>query len=153
MEKSVANGEDIGFGHSKVPIEDFNEFALDPPDVAFAEGACDHGPVDIFQSRVVGVFGSDDEGSEEHAVKGPLLGLNGEIRPSALDVEEGDKDVGDCDLSPRNNICHELGELGVLAGARDCASAGRGGGWDTEGKRDDLSSRLDDLFCEMKVSY
>ena len=90
VQKSVANNEEIGLGHGEVPIEDFDELTLDPADVTLAEGAGDHGPMDIFQGRVIGVLRGDDESAEEDAMKSPLLGLNGEIRLGALDVDEGD---------------------------------------------------------------
>ena len=123
MQKGATNREQIGFSHGEIPVEDFDELALDSANVAFAERARDHSPMDVFQSRVVGVFGSDYESAEENAVECPLLGLNGEIRSGTLDVHEGDKDVGHGDFSSLEDFRHELGELRVLARTGDCASA------------------------------
>jgi len=134
------NDEEIGLGNREVPVEDFDELALNPSDIALAKGTGYHSPMNIFQSRVIGVLGGDDESAEENAVKGPLFGLNGEIRPGSLDVDEGDKDVGDGNLSPLEDSRDKLGELGVLAGTGDGTSARRRGGWDTKGEVDDLSS-------------
>ena len=78
-------------------------------------------------------------------MKSPLFGLNGEIRPGALDVDEGDKNVGDRYLGSLDDRRDELGELGVLVGAGARASARRSG-WETKSKVDDLNSRLDKLF-------
>jgi len=139
MQESVMNDEEIGFGDGELPVDDIDELALDPSNIALAEGTGDHSPMNVFQSRVIGVLGGDDEGAEENAVKGPLFGLNGEIRPGALDVDEGDKDVGDSDLSSLDNVRDELGELGVLVGAGDRASARRRGGWNTKSEVDDLN--------------
>ena len=103
--------------------------------------------MDVSQRRVIGVFGGDDQGTEENAVKGPVFGLYREIRPGALDVDEGDKDVGDGNLSALNDTRDELGELGVLVVAGDGTPTRRRGGWETKGEVDDFSGRLDDLFC------
>jgi len=86
-------------------------------------------------------------------VQGPVLGLNGEIWLGALDVDEGDKDVCDGNLSSLDDVRDKLGELWVLVGAGDGTSAGRRGGWETKSKVNDIGSRLHELFCEMKVSY
>jgi hypothetical protein len=145
MQESVANDEQIGFGNSELPVEDFDELALDPPNVTLAEGAGDHHPMNVFQGRVVGVLCGDDVSAEENAVKCPLFGLNGEIRLGALDVDESDKDVRDRHLSSLEYRRHELGELGVLVGAGGRSSARRGG-WDTESKVDDVDCRLNELF-------
>jgi hypothetical protein len=153
MEDIVVNTEEIGFGNSEIPVEDFDEFALYPSNVTLAERAGDHSPVNVLQGGVIGVFGSDDESAEKNAMKGPLLGLNGEIGPCALDVDEGDKNVGDADLSSFDDGRDELGELWVLVGAGDRTSARSRGGWETKSKVDDLRSRLDELLCEIKVSY
>ena len=56
MQKGVANDEDIGFGNSEIPVEDFDELALDPSNVTLAECAGDHCPMNVFQGRVVGVL-------------------------------------------------------------------------------------------------
>ena len=104
MQKGVSDDKEIGFGNGQVPIEDFDELALDPSDVALAESVGDHSPVDVLQGRVVGILGGDDESAEENAVEGPLFGLDGEIRPGALDVDEGDKEVGDGNLSSCDNV-------------------------------------------------
>ena len=56
MEEGVANGEEIGFGNGKIPVQDFDELALDPSNVALSEGAGDHSPVNVFQSRVICVL-------------------------------------------------------------------------------------------------
>ena len=146
MQKSVANSEEIGFGNSQIPIENLNELALDPSNITFAKRVRDHRPVDVLQSRVVGVLGGNDEATEEDAVEGPLLCLNGEIRLGAFDVREGNKKVGGSNLSSLDNVRHELGELRVLAGAGNCASARRGGGWDTKGQVNDLGSGLNNMF-------
>jgi hypothetical protein len=153
MKKGGSNGEEIGFGHSQVPVEDFNELALDPANVTFAERARDHSPMDVFESRVIGVLGGDDESAEEDAVKSPFLCLDGEIRFGPFDVDEGNEKVGDRNLSSLDNVRYELGELRVLAGAGDRTTARRGGGWDVKGHVDDLSSGLNYLFCEKKVRY
>jgi len=146
MKKGGPNSEKIGFGHRQVPVEDFDEFALDPANVTFAERVGDHSPMDVFESRVIGVLGGDDESAEEDAVKSPLLGLNGEIRFGSFDVDEGNEEVGDRNLSSFDNVRYELGELRVLAGAGDCTTARRGGGWDVKSHVDDLSSGLNYLF-------
>ena len=39
MRESVIDDEKIGLGNSEIPVEDFDEFALDPADVALAKGA------------------------------------------------------------------------------------------------------------------
>jgi len=151
IQEDVVDEEEIGFGNSEIPIEDLDELALNPTNVTLAEGAGDHRPMNVLQGRVIGVFGSDDESAEENAVKGPLLGLNREVGLGALDVDEGDKDVGDGNLSSLDDIRDELGELGVLVGADDRTSTRRGG-WEIKGEVDDLSCRLHELFCEIKVS-
>ena len=125
MQKGVANDKEIGFGDGQVPIKDFDKFALDPSNVTFAKRVRDHSPMDVLESRVIGVLGGDDESAEENAVKGPFLCLDREIRLGALDVDEGDKQVGDGNLSSFDNVRYELGELRVLAGAGNCSSARR----------------------------
>jgi len=144
MQKSIANREEVGFGHGQVPVEDFNELAFDPSDVTFAERVGDHRPMDVFQSRVVGVFGGDNESAKENAVESPFFGLDGKIGFGALDVDECNKDVGDGNLSSFDDVRYELGELRVLVGAGDGASARRS--WGTKGKLNDLGSLLDYLF-------
>ena len=119
VEESAMNHKEVGFGNGELPVDDFDELAFDPSNVPLAEGAGDHSPVNVFQGRVVGVLGGDDESAEENAMKGPLFGLDREIRLGPLDVDEGDKDVGDTDLSSLDNVRDELGELRVLAGAGD----------------------------------
>lgn len=56
MEERVADDEEIGLGDGEFPVEDFNELALDPPNVTLSEGTGDHSPVNVFQSRVIGVL-------------------------------------------------------------------------------------------------
>ena len=153
MQKSVANDEEIGFGNGEVPVEDFDELAFNPSNITLAEGAGHHSPMNVLQSRVIGVLGREDESAEENAVKGPLFGLNREIRPGALDVDEGDNDVGNGNLSSLDDVRDKLGELGVLVGTGDGTSTRRRGGWGTKGEVDDLSGRLYELFCEVRVSY
>ena len=151
VQEHVVDEEEIGFGNGEIPIEDLDELALNPANVTLAEGAGDHSPMNVLQGRVICVFGSDDERAEENAVKGPLFGLNREIGFGTLDVDEGDKDVGDSNLSSLDDIRDKLGELGVLVGADDGASTRRGG-WETKGEVDNLSRRFHELFCEIKVS-
>ena len=86
-------------------------------------------------------------------MQGPVLGLNGEIWLGALDVDEGDKDVGDGNLSSLDDVRDKLGELWVLVGAGDGTSAGGRSCWETKGEVNNLGSRLHELFCEIKVSY
>ena len=56
MEERIADEKEVALGHGKVPIEDFDELALDPSNVALSECSRDHRPVDVFQSRVIGVL-------------------------------------------------------------------------------------------------
>ena len=86
-------------------------------------------------------------------MQGPFLGLDGEIWLGALDVDEGDKYVGDGDLSSLDDVRDKLGELWVLVGAGDGTSAGRRSGWETKSEVNNIGGRLHELFCEMKVSY
>ena len=86
-------------------------------------------------------------------MQGPVLGLNGEIWLGALDVDEGDKDVGDGNLSSLDDVRDKLGELWVLVGAGDGTSAGGRSYWETKGEVNNLGGRLHELFCEIKVSY
>jgi len=146
IQHSVVDGEEIGFGNSEIPVEDFDKLALDPTDVALAEGAGDHSPMNVLQGRVIGVFGGEDESAKENAVEGPLFRLNGKVWPGALDVDEGDKYVGDGNLGSLDDVRDELSELGVLVGAGDRTSARRRGGGETKGEVDDLGGRLDELF-------
>ena len=71
-------------------------------------------------------------------MKGPLFGLDGEIRPGALDVDEGDKDVGDGGLGSLDDASNELCEFGVLVGTSGGASS-RSGGGDIESEVDNLN--------------
>ena len=107
--------------------------------------------MDVFEGRVIGVLGGDNEGAEENAVKSPLFGLNGEIRLGALDVHEGDQKVGGGNLSSLDHVRYELGELRVLVCAGDGTTSRRRGGRGTEGNVNDLSSGLNNVLCEMKV--
>lgn len=111
MKQGISDNEKVGLGHGEVPVEDLDELALDPADVALAKRAGDHRPVDVFQSRVVGVLGGNDESAEEHAVKSPLLGLHGEIRSGASDVDECGEDVGGSDFGSLDNVPNKLVEL------------------------------------------
>lgn len=111
MKERIANNEEIGFRNTQVPVEDIDEFAFDPSNITLPESVGDHGPMDVFQRRVIGVLGRDDESAEENAVKGPLFGLDGEIGPGASDVDEGNKDIGDGDFGSLDNVRHELSEL------------------------------------------
>ena len=86
-------------------------------------------------------------------MKGPLFGLDREIRLGALDEDEGDEDVGDGGFSSLDDACNEFGELGVLVGAGGGPSARRGrGGGDIESVVDNLDCCLHEMFCEIQVS-
>ena len=85
-------------------------------------------------------------------MKGPLFGLNREIRPGALNVDEGDEDVGGSGLCSLDDVRDELSELGVLVSAGSGTSARSGGGWEVKSKVDDLDGGLDKLLCESRVS-
>ena len=52
-------GEDICFGDRELPVEDGEELALDPANVALAEDTGAHGPVNVLQRAVVGVLGAE----------------------------------------------------------------------------------------------
>ena len=78
-------------------------------------------------------------------MQGPLFGLNRKIRPGALDVDEGDKDVGDGGLSSLDDVRDELGELCVLVVAGGRTSAGRGSR-DIESEFDDFDGRLHEVL-------
>lgn len=151
MDKSLVDGEQIGLGDSKVPVEDFDELALDPANVALAERAGDHRPVDVFQCRVVRVLGGDDQSAEEDAVEGPVLALDGQVRLGALDVDEGDEDIGEGNLGSLDDTRDELGKLGLFVVAGQRTAARRGGG-EIKGKVDDFDGGLNELFCESMVS-
>lgn len=140
MGYGFVQGEEIGLGNSEIPVEDFDELALDPANVPLAERAGDHRPVDVFERRVVRVLGGDDQRAEEDAVEGPVLRLDGQVGLGTLDVDEGDQDVGHGDLGSLDDTRDELGELGVLVVAGERASAGARGGWEIKGKVDDFSS-------------
>jgi len=56
IEEAVVNSEEIGFGNSEIPVEDFDELALDPTDVTLAEGGGDHSPMNVLQGGVIGVL-------------------------------------------------------------------------------------------------
>jgi len=56
IQDNVVNSEEIGFGNSEIPVEDFDELAFDPTDIALAEGAGDHSPMNVLQGGVIGVF-------------------------------------------------------------------------------------------------
>ena len=49
-------------------------------------------------------------------MNGPAFGLDSEIRPSALDADEGDKDVGGSGLSWLDGTGNELSRLGEKNG-------------------------------------
>ena len=104
MEEGAANGEEIGFDNRKIPAEDLDELALDHSNGTLSEGTGDYSPVNIFQSRFICVFRGGDESAEENAMKGPQFGLNREMRLYALEVDEGDKDVGGSGLCSLENI-------------------------------------------------
>ena len=69
-------------------------------------------------------------------MKSPAFGLDGEIRPSVLNVDEGDEDVGGSGLSWLGDTSNELSELIGVHG-RACVRKGRG----IEGIVDDLNGR------------
>ena len=83
-------------------------------------------------------------------MQGPLFGLDGEIRPGAFDVDEGDEDVRDGGFSSLDDVRDELTELGVFVGAGGGSSARRGRG-DIKGVGDDIDGRLHELFYKVQV--
>lgn len=82
--------DNVRFGNGELPIEHVQELTLDATDVPFAEQTGGDRPMVVFQSRVVGVFGGEDEGAEEDAVEGPFLGLDRQVGFGTVDVDEGD---------------------------------------------------------------
>ena len=43
----------------------------------------------ISEGRIVGVFGGEDEGSEEYTVESPFFGFDCEMGFGTVDVDEG----------------------------------------------------------------
>ena len=56
MEERLANKEEIGLIDGEIPVQNFNELAFNPSNVALAEGTGDRRPVDVFQSGVISVL-------------------------------------------------------------------------------------------------
>lgn len=136
MKEQVANNEQIGFRDREIPVKDLDKLTLDPSDVSLSESTSDHRPMDVLQSRIIGVFGGGDEGAEENAVKGPLFGLYGKIGFGTLDVDQSNEEVGDGNLGSLDEIRDEVGELGVFVRTSGRTSARRS--WEIESKVDDF---------------
>jgi len=83
--------------------------------------------VTVIKGRIVGVFGGEDEGSEEDTVESPIFGLNREVGFGAVDVDEGHQDGGHPHVRGTQDVRDEVRKVGALFGA-PVWSATRGGG-------------------------
>lgn len=80
--------EDIRFGDRQIPIQDIQELALDAADISLSKGTRYEGPMDVFECRIVGIFGSNHESAEEDSFASPVLGFDRQVGLRAVDVDE-----------------------------------------------------------------
>lgn len=66
----------------------------------------------VLEGRVVGIFGSDDKGTEEDTLAGPFLEGNAEVGLGTLDVGNGHEDGGEWDVSVGEDAGGEVSEGG-----------------------------------------
>ena len=81
----------------------------------------------VLEGKIVRVFGSEDEGSEEDTVESPFFGLDPEVRFGSMDVYKGHQDGGHLHVCSAEDVCDEVREVGTLLGVPVGPAAGGGG--------------------------
>jgi len=92
--------EEIGFCDAQFEVKDVKEFAFDPSDISLPEDTCAQRPMDVFERRVIQIFGSTHQCAEKDPFECPFLECDVQMRFRPIDVREcGDND-GCGDLCP-----------------------------------------------------
>lgn len=86
----------------------------------------------VLEGRIVGVFGSEDKGSEEDTVEGPVFSLDREMRFGSVDVDEGYQYGGHLDVRGVQDVRDEVHKVGTLLGAPVGPATGGGGSAECE---------------------
>jgi hypothetical protein len=116
--KPLVVAQDVIFRDPEFKVEDIEVFALDAANVALAEDACAHRPVDVLECGIVKILGRHNECPEENPLQSPLLETNVKMGLCALDVDERDQQSRHGDFSTLEHTCYELCELGMLGPPR-----------------------------------
>lgn len=109
--QSLPEAENVVLCHTEIPLEDSQELALDAAHIPLAKDAGAERPVDVLESRVVGVLGGNDKGSKEDSLEGPLLEGDVEVWAGAVDVDEGEEESGGDDLGAGDDRRRERAEF------------------------------------------
>ncbi|KAJ2957462.1 hypothetical protein NUW54_g14596 [Trametes sanguinea] len=113
-------GEEVGLRDTEFKVENVEELAFYPADVALAEDPRAKCPVHVLERGVVQTYlVGEDKCAEEDALVCPLLEGDLDVWLGAVDVDEGDEEGGDLDLCLVDDVCDELEELRVFRVAGD----------------------------------
>ena len=117
-EDGMVMGQNVILGDREVPVEDLQELSFDPPYITFAEHTSAQRPVNVSESRIIGVLGGyrssqhetnngfgiavhlsgQNKRSQEHTFTCPLLRPDGQVRHRAVNVDERGENDGGFDL-------------------------------------------------------
>ena len=97
----------------------------------------------VLEGRIVSVFGSEDESSEEDTVESPFFSRDREMEFGSMDVNEGHQYGGHLSVRVAQYIRDEVREVGALLGA-PVGPATRSGG-SAECMVDHFCSLLDQM--------
>jgi len=78
--------QDVGFAHREIPIENIEELAFNPSNVASTEHTRTQGPLIILDRPVVDILISKYERPQEDTFTCPLGGLDEEVLLSSLHI-------------------------------------------------------------------
>jgi hypothetical protein len=104
--------EELGLRNSQLKGHHIQKFPFHPRDIVGGEHLSAGSPMCILQGGVIGVFRSDDKGTEEDALTGPFLKGNAEVRLGTLDVSDGHEDGGEGNISIGEDAGGEVSEGG-----------------------------------------
>jgi hypothetical protein len=123
-------GQEVGFRHSELEVQDIKVLSLDPSYVPLAEDTSAECPVYVFKCRIIEVLmkiisidqdshkaenmylRSNHESTQEYTLQCPFLKSYVEVWPCSVDVYKRSKQSGEGDLSACQDVCNKRGELG-----------------------------------------
>jgi hypothetical protein len=106
----------IVFGDAQIKIKYVEKLAFYPTDIALAKHTSAYSPVHVLERRVIQIFASCDESTEEYTFICPLFEGNVEVRLSPVQIDKGSQDDRQFNLSTSDNVVDHCGEgrpLGV----------------------------------------
>jgi len=136
---------DVVLADAQLEIEDVQEFALDPADIALAKDACAHSPVHVLERGVIEILAGGDKCAKEDPLVGPLFECDVEMGFGPVKIDECGQDGGYFYFGSDEDVVNHGCKCRSFVSSRDGAATA-GMRRTVEGKVDSLDDGVNQVF-------